>query len=69
MERIDQHLFPTLVSIYRKFLNPEQLSLIYDFLIEEEKDAEMGYGEVITVTGKSSFTDRRTDILKKIIIL
>ena len=66
MERIDQHLFPTLVSIYRRFLNPEQLSLIYDFLIEEEKYAEMGYGELITVTGKSSFTDRRTDILKKI---
>lgn len=66
IEKIELKLFPTLVSVYKNILNKEQLNSVYEFLLSEQQTSNMKYGEEITLSGKSSFVDRKTDILKKI---
>ena len=66
IEKIDFELFPSLVSIYKNVLSQEQLNLIYEFLLDEQEKSNMEFGREITLSGKSSFVNRETDILKKI---
>ena len=66
IEKIDFELFPSLVSLYKNVLSQEQLNSIYEFLLDEQEKSNMEFGREITLSGKSSFVNRETDILKKI---
>ena len=66
IEKIDFELFPSLVSLYKNVLSQEQLNSIYEFLLDEQEKSNMEFGREITLSGKSSFVNRETDILRKI---